>query len=274
MLGSLTRELIKQGKYPWCLEEAYCKTEYVYEGPYAQFKGLERRRLLTAWCLAVSLLFTLFYALFPSANVTAFGAALFLFYPVKSFIWLWVASMGSPLKAFEAKLKRTIEILEHRAFSPPRPLHLMTLAEVQAHAYNIISHHYAQYILWAEKEFGKGDEEATKAHATMTEFFDLFKERGLVATKADYKPHFVEAKARFEADPAKPSIIGRPGGEYYSFEEAARALKISSQRLDQLISEDALLAYRDGEQTLLRKLDVDAFHVPPENAENRYTASN
>ncbi len=273
MLGSLTRKLIRRGKYPLCLEEAYRTTAYVYGGPYAQFQELENRRLRTAWWLAVSLLFTLAYVIFPSATEMAVGAAISLFIPVSSYIWFWCASMGSPLKAFEMKLERTIEILEHSAFCPPRPLHLMTLKEVREHAYNIISHHYAQYILWAESEHGKGSTEATEAHVAMDEFFDLFKERNLVAAEADYKPHFAEAAERLRQDTTQPTIIGQPVDGFYFPGQAAAKLGISSTRLMQLVSEGELSALRDGEKVLLLKKVVDEFVVPPLDAGGRQTSS-
>ncbi len=273
MMGNLTRKLIRKGKYPWCLEGAYCTTPYVSEGPYAQFRDLELCRLLTAWSLVVSLLFTLAYVIFPSETAMAVGAAISLFYPVVSFIWFWCASVGSPLKDFEMKLERTIEILEHSAFFPPRPLHLMTLAEVREHAYNIISHHYAQYILWAEKGYGKGSAEATNAHVTMDEFFDLFKERGLVDPGADYKPHFAEAAERFRQDNTQPLIIGRMGERYYSLSEATAKLRITSTRLMQLVSEGELSALREGEKVWFLKSVVDEFVVPPLDAGGRQTSS-
>jgi hypothetical protein len=279
MLGSLTRELIRKGKYPWCLEEAYAQAQKVDQDgdqsvkPYVQFQDLERRRLQTAWCLAVSLLFTLAYVIFPSVTEMAVGAGIFLLPPIFSFIWFWGASMGSPLKAFEMKLEGTIEILEHSAFSPPRPIHLMMLKEVKQHSYKIISHHYAQYILWAEKEYGKGSAEATGAHVVMDEFFDLFKERGLVATEADYKPHFAEAAERFKQNPFGPPIIGRPGGAQYSLDEAAKVLDVSTLRLMHFVNEGALLARRDGEKIWFLKATVDEFRVPSLDAGGRQTSS-
>ncbi len=210
--GSLTRELLYDGKYPAALAKAYF-TRRGYSDESVALDLLDhlewmRSRAGIAFLVGLSLLLTTLF-LTPKLEELSLVRSRALVVPevlgaISMFLFAagWFGDPCRHLAGFERYLARVDERMNSVVPTPPRPIHLTTDQELLNYVHTLIVRD-THDVLLNEKVSGKGSAGAERCRTLLRTDFDLFKTGGLIP-EVEYSPFFSEAEKAF-SDPQETS---------------------------------------------------------------------
>ncbi|TSC61965.1 MAG: hypothetical protein G01um101448_669 [Parcubacteria group bacterium Gr01-1014_48] len=217
MIGKVTRDLLKAGKFPWCLNETFADRRSGGGGLASPYKQYLRRQtyqksiffgvLLVSICSFIGLNFEGNSEITTLMRVgsTVFCLFLFLMWFVLCFEQ-GTRTFKDDICTFEESLSQVINNLECSSISPSRNIELMTANEVKWLSHDIITQ-CTYDILVSERDEGPGCQTSENLRVRLKKVFDLFKTYGLIATSETYQPFYEEAKKRIEV-----SLVGTEHG--------------------------------------------------------------
>ncbi len=206
MAGKVVESLLRDKRFPWCLNEAYASGRRYCDGVHSPFAAFvyatDTSRIIIVLLLVGLLIVIGLLALGPVGwRLPLLGCA---------GAWMIAPSLfqkksrrlkdtQADLEDFESELGELIRLLSWPSWGPVRPIHLMEVYEARARAGAIIEFR-AFNVLQYELQSGLGCKAAESERLNLKINFDLFAKYRLVDAQQGYGPFYVVAKKKLDAE--------------------------------------------------------------------------